>query len=257
MTLPVTPGGRTLGFKKSPKDHRDFGAFRLLGAATTIPPSADLEEFMGPVKDQGQEGSCTAHAGTENLEFLYRKFKKQSPVFSPQFLYYQERKEDGDLDQGDAGSFGRTSVICMNKYGCCLLSTDPYDHSQMNTPPTDLQIQEALSYKAGAYHSLGSVDEMKCCLASGYAFLLGFDVYDNFESIGGDGNMPSPSGGILGGHEVLAIGYDDSRGSGAFKIRNSWGLGWGNGGNFFMAYSDMMKVYSEAWIQHFGGPWGK
>lgn len=256
MTLPVSARGRRYGFHKSPKDHRDLSAFRIL-APTPIPPAVDLSQWTGPVKDQGQEGSCTAHAGSENLEYLFRKFKNQQPIFSPQFLYYVERQMDNDLP-GDNGSYGRTSVKCMQTYGCCTLASDPYDPSQMDTAPTDAQLAEAKQYMAGAYHGLHSVDEMKQCIASGFPFLIGFTVTESFEQIGSDGVMPSPSGSVLGGHEVLVIGYDDNQNGGSFRVRNSWGTGWGLTGDFFMAYAimaDWDNVIMEAWIQHFGHAW--
>lgn len=243
--------GRKYGFKKSLVDHRDLGAFRLLAPAP-IPPFADLEQWTGAVKDQGQEGSCTAHAGTENLEYLYRRFKNEAPVFSPQFLYYKEREMDGTLP-GDNGSFGRTSVRCMNKFGCCLLSQDPYDTGQMDTSPTTDQETEAAAYKAGAYHALASVDEMRHCIASNYPFLVGFNVYQSFEDTQQDGLVPPISGDVLGGHEVLVIGYDDN--AARFKLRNSWGESWGDAGNCYMSYNDLLSVFMEAWIQHFGPPW--
>lgn len=207
------------------------------------------------MKDQGDEGSCTAHAGTENLEFLCRKYRKDHAILSPQFLYYKEREMDGTLPE-DAGSYGRTAVKCLQQFGCCLLSADPYDSSKMNEPPTPEQLAAALPYRAGAYHSLGSVDEMKHCIASGYPFLIGFQVYKGFEEIEKDGLMPPPSGDPIGGHEVLVIGYDDAKGR--VKVRNSWGADWGDHGNFWMRYEDLAdrsRVISEAWIQHFGSPW--
>jgi C1A family cysteine protease len=38
----------------------------------------------------------------------------------------------------------------------------------------------------------------------------------------------------LGGHAVLAVGYDDA--SGRFLVRNSWGAGWGQHGYFTIPY---------------------
>jgi C1A family cysteine protease len=46
--------------------------------------------------------------------------------------------------------------------------------------------------------------------------------------------MPKPNEEILGGHAVMAIGYDDSKQM--FKIRNSWGTRWGQAGHFWMPY---------------------
>ena len=258
MSLPLSPSKRRYGFKTSPKSYKDLGAYRIL-ASTPIPPIVDLENFVGPVKDQGQEGSCTAHAGSENLEFLFRKYRLETPILSPQFLYYKERERDGTLDQGDCGSYGRTSVEVMQTAGCCTLASDPYNSATMNVPPTSAQMAEALKYLAGTYYGLYSVDGAKQCLASGYTFLIGFNVYENFETdIGANGIMPVPNGGYLGGHEVLVIGYDDnfqdpiSGRTGYFKIRNSWGSSWGANGDFHVAYSDFPSIVIEAWVQHLG-----
>src|SRR6266852_5659434 len=109
MALAPASSGRRYGYLKDQPDHRDLGisAIKLTVSGATK-SKADLESFCGPVRDQGAEGSCTAHAGVGLREFLARKYEKKSPVLSPSFLYYQERKFDGSLDQGDCGSFGRT-----------------------------------------------------------------------------------------------------------------------------------------------------
>ena len=46
--------------------------------------------------------------------------------------------------------------------------------------------------------------------------------------------IPGPKERELGGHAVLAIGYDDSQGR--FIVRNSWGQKWGDKGYFTMPY---------------------
>lgn len=66
---------------------------------------------------------------------------------------------------------------------------------------------------------------MKGCLADGYPFLFGFTAYDAFESAQvantGKLNMPKKAEKVLGGHAVLAVGYDDA--SKRLIISNSWG----------------------------------
>jgi C1A family cysteine protease len=47
--------------------------------------------------------------------------------------------------------------------------------------------------------------------------------------------MPAMSEKVLGGHAVLAVGYDDS--TSRFLVRNSWGPGWGMDGYFTMPYA--------------------
>jgi C1A family cysteine protease len=83
---------------------------------------------------------------------------------------------------------------------------------------------------------------MKGCLASGYPFVFGFSVYESFESQEvkqtGRVPMPSPNEQLLGGHAVLAVGYDDSQRR--FIIRNSWGKDWGMQGYFTIPYAYLL-----------------
>jgi C1A family cysteine protease len=80
---------------------------------------------------------------------------------------------------------------------------------------------------------------MKACLAAGYPFVLGFTVYESFESDDvahtGVVQLPDVSETSMGGHAVMAVGYDDP--SGRFLVRNSWGVGWGMGGYFTIPYA--------------------
>lgn len=257
--LLLSPKGRRYGYRKDALDVRDNHFNQIMRVSDfNSSSSIDLEQFCGPVKDQGNLGACTAFAGCGMREFLARKYENQSPVLSPLFLYYKERELDQDLNLGDTGSFGRTSCRAMNQFGVCLESTDTYNPSEYQLPPTSAQLDEAIKYKSGAYHRLIDINDMKGCLASGYVFVTGFSVYESFESDWSvKGYMPLPAHGekCLGGHEVLFIGYDDSKS--AFKVRNSWGPEWALGGNFYFPYSAVQdpKIFQDAWMQHLGKKW--
>ena len=92
---------------------------------------------------------------------------------------------------------------------------------------------------------------MRGCIASGFPFVFGFTVYESFESqeVAQTGIVPMPSPGesVLGGHCVVAVGYDDTQRT--FIIRNSWGTGWGEQGYCHMPYEYLISPHlsSDFW----------
>jgi len=83
-----------------------------------------------------------------------------------------------------------------------------------------------------------SLNALKTCLSAGFPIVFGFTVYPSFESQAtaatGLVHMPAHGERPVGGHAVLAVGYDDSLQ--ALIVRNSWGEGWGDKGYFYMPY---------------------
>jgi hypothetical protein len=269
--LKLSPAGRRYGYLKDQPDERDLRYSDVpFPSFTSGDSSRSLIGLLGAVLDQGQQGSCTAHAEVENREFLHWKTLSEKGLaiapppdglYSPSFAYYMARFIDGSLDQGDCGSTGRTICQVSSTYGLCFRSEMPYSDSDYTTAPTQQQMTDALEWKSGGYHRLGSVDEMKSCISSGYCFKIGFTVYDSFEtSIGSDGiwSPDKTKESILGGHEVLAVGFDDTINGGSFEVRNSWGPSFGKDGNFYLRYSDAADpdILIDAWIQHLG-VWAK
>ena len=92
---------------------------------------------------------------------------------------------------------------------------------------------------------------MKSCLAAGYPFVFGFVVFTSFESdiVASTGvvPMPTPTEQSVGGHAVLAVGYDDA--TQRFKVRNSWGIDWAQNGFFTIPYDYLTnnELSSDVW----------
>jgi C1A family cysteine protease len=234
-------------------DHRDFAYAAPRAALATLPPSVDLRPQCPPVYDQGQLGSCTANAIAAAIEFDQMKQKQRSPfVPSRLFVYYNERVIEGTVGQ-DAGAMIRDGVKSVNHLGAPPESLWPYVIGKFARKPPAPAYKEAMKHQVLTYQRVArDLAQMRGCLASGYPFVFGFTVYDSFESAtvakSGVLNMPGVGEQAVGGHAVLAVGYDD--GAQRITVRNSWGPTWGQKGYFTMPYAYLMSasLASDFWM---------
>ena len=243
-------------------------AHRMLSRVTPVlPPVVDLREWCGPIKDQGNEGACTAHAGTSAVEWIFRRYLGKHPILSPQYTYAKELIAQGSFPS-DVGSDGTTLAGTLIASGCCELSLFPYVPGQIITP-TAAQDANAAGWQMGAYHGLEGSQVALSVLGNPvpWPVEIGFTVYESFESdeVASTGVMPMPGGGEqqLGGHEVLLVGYDigetpNLRPAGsppAFLVQNSWSSSWALGGFFWMPLAIADDPSTDLKIVHAGGPW--
>jgi len=232
---------RISGYGWSPDlpDQRDLSYGATRATLAKLPSKVDLRKGCPPVYDQGQLGSCTANSIGAAFEFEIKKQK--APDFMPSrlFIYYNERAIENTINT-DAGAQIRDGIKSINKQGVCPEAMWPYNISEFTQKPHSVCYNDALKHLVTSYHRvLTDLNQMKGCLAEGYPFVFGFTVYESFESqkVAQTGilNMPAAKEKVMGGHAVLAVGYDDA--SKRFIVRNSWGEGWGQKGYFTMPYN--------------------
>jgi hypothetical protein len=247
---------RKFGALRDVHDVRDR-MYRALPLALPVPLHVDLRAWGGPVKDQGAEGSCTGHAFSSAREWIARKYEKTLPILSPQCLYVEELIADGSFPK-DEGAMPRTGCQVLTAKGCCEAALYPYVAGKF-TAPTPEQAQNALKYKTGAYHRIGSLPDFLSCLAgvTPWPVLVGFAVYESFmtQQVADTGMMPSPQSDEQrqGGHAVLCLGYDTLKQ--LALMQNSWGDGWGQRGYFWMPLEVIGAPETDLWMAHTGGPW--
>jgi C1A family cysteine protease len=228
---------RVYGWKPDVPDQRDIKYSAVCKIPKKLPPKADLRALCPPVEDQGKLGSCTAHALTGALEVLERKNGLPVVEMSRLFVYYNERVMEGSVDSDD-GAMLRDGIKTLVDLGACVEEKWPYVISKFKKKPTAASYKDGLNHQVTEYQRIDTVDQMRACLASGFPFVFGFAVYESFETqaVAQTGNavMPKPNERMLGGHAVLAVGYNDSQKR--FIVRNSWGPDWGIKGYFTLPY---------------------
>lgn len=240
------------GWSPDLPDQRDHLYSAPLPRLGPLPAKVDLRTQCPGVYDQGQIGSCTANAIAAAVEFDLLKQKLADFVPSRLFIYFNERSMEHSVAT-DSGAQIRDGVKSVNKLGVCPETEWPYvatpaDPNTNVWPPNAVPAQrptpgcykDALNHQVVSYQRVNpDLAQMKGCLAAGYPFVFGFTVYDAFESAAvaqsGVLNLPTSAEQVVGGHAVLAVGYDDV--AQRFIVRNSWGAQWGQKGYFTIPYA--------------------
>ena len=140
----------------------------------------------------------------------------------------------------DSGAMIRTGIKTMVKDGVCPETMWKYKTWKFKKTPPKPCYDEALNNQVLEYmrispHTLYGV---KKCLHEGYPVSFGFMIFESMMSdeVTTTGIVPIPSKREqpMGGHAVLAVGYDNSKE--ALLVRNSWGKNWGMDGYFWLPY---------------------
>lgn len=232
-------------------DHRDHLYAAPVEMLAMLPARTDLSASCPTVYDQGQLGSCTANAIAAAIEF--ERLKQKLTDFTPSrlFIYYNERVIERTVDS-DSGAQIRDGIKSVNRQGDCPEPEWPYVIAKFKTKPTTKCYADAIKYKVVSYRRLiQMLSQLKGCLASGYPFVFGFTVYESFEDAQvaqtGHASLPRPGERAIGGHAVMAVGYDDA--DQWFIIRNSWGDQWGMKGYFTLPYAYLTdeNLASDFW----------
>lgn len=246
---------RGLGAIRDRYDPRDkiFEAERRFFAVGAIPAQVDLRNWCSPVRDQGQEGSCTGFAITALREFL--EIKQGTPSswveLSPAYEYYQERNLEGHVNDCQAGAMIRDGLKVLKNIGVCPEADDPYSDQNCPVPSANANT-DAARFRISSYYRITTLGGLKQALAGGNGCVLGIEVYESFESPqNGHIPIPQPWEQLLGGHAVFCCGYQDDpqyEGGGYLIAKNSWGTNFGDQGYIYLPYAYVRQpLMSDIW----------
>lgn len=244
----------TLGFdmKKYKSQFAPKAKVQHLKRQGLLPASVDNRNFCPPVYNQGMLGACTAFSMGKGLrEYLQRLNGEEQVPLSALYLYYEERVLNNTVNE-DSGATMTQGMQVLKDKGDAPDADRPYGWTYLLTykkPNTDKANTDAAKWKVANPVQLGGLDDIKTALAAKKPVVFGFVVYQTFMSAEtqktGKMEMPQPQQGErqVGGHAVMACGYDDERK--VLIMRNSWSEKWGDKGYFYMPYE---YVQNKEWV---------
>jgi hypothetical protein len=232
---------------KCPSEKENYNSFQDEDGCPDTPiitlPTIDLPasaELLTPIPGrQGNEGSCVAFActyGARSIEQYYKTgatfYDNNANVFSPEYTYNQSKF--GECATGT--SVDRVMQIMINQ-GVCVLDIMPYsDINGCSVLPDATQISNAANYKINGYAKMSPTDRtaIKQMIFTKHPVIITVIADNSFvnaktgfvwRTYSGSGALP---------HTLLICGYDDSKN--AYKVFNSWGTDWCDGGFGWIDY---------------------
>lgn len=219
------------GALPSEKDIRDY---KLASVDTEFPESFELE--MPPVKNQLGISSCVAHALAIIIEYYLKQQHGIEDAISTGYIYANRDPKDY---QG-MGMITKQALSRICKEGSVFLRDFPYNEEVPDIINRLSELDEsakanAIECRFTSYVVVSLENEIKTALIHGAPIVIVIDWYDDMKV----------KNGILGSkflkkknsHCMVLYGWDKN----GWKIQNSWGEFWGDGGKASYPYEYPIK----------------
>lgn len=216
--------------------------------------NVDGQNWLSPVSNQGNCGSCVAFASVAVLEGQYNIDNKLSwlkPQFSQQMLF--------DCGQGSCsiGWLPEWATYQLKTGGTVDLACAPYKlgaigkNEQCLENYCENQSERVIKITSSSTPSTrfgGSDKKVKEALKRG-PLLTTMNAREDFLYYKG-GIYKATTSKKAGGHAVALVGFDDEKK--AWLIKNSWGEEWGESGYAWISYSDPSGIANLTWKYEVG-----
>lgn len=199
--------------------------------------NVDGKDYLSPIRNQGNCGSCYAFATMAMFESRVRILTNntKTPVFSTQDIV-----SCSEYSQGCEGGFPYLVSKYAEDFGLVQEQCFPYEgqDAPCNEKKCARQFGTGYHYVGGFYGACNEV-LMRLELVKNGPMAVGFEVYQDFMSYKSGiyhhtGLTDKFNPFEITNHAVLVVGYgaDKTTGEMYWIVKNSWGEEWGENGYF-------------------------
>ena len=236
---------RVVAFSPRKLDLMIAGKLRIDGAVQgSLPDSVDHRNdgTEGPIKDQGQVGSCTSFSLSSAMDNAIRRQNKQDATSS---LHIWSHYGTPDMRAAGDGNVGKPIATWPQwpydeRLACELDAAGdcgPYSPAT-GDPGQDPALQGDIKKADGEgawtiteYDSIpADATTIAGMLAMGSDVWFAMEIGESWMNPSGDTIADWTTDDIAGGHAVLFAGYRHKDGQRQFLVHNSWGTSWGDHG---------------------------
>jgi hypothetical protein len=199
-----------------------------------LPGRVDLTANIPPPGDQGPTSSCASWGTTYAAasQAIRRAGLGPSLRLSPAFTYNKITRDPLCV----ATSKVSLTLDLLRDIGALPLEEFVFDGGWCGRLPTDAELLRAGKYRIKGWSDLDAhvIENVKAQLSRGVPVIFNMQPNAQFHKFKGDGVLDIA--GVMNGtaHTMVAVGYDDARQ--AFRIQNSWGRSFGEGGYAWLSY---------------------
>lgn len=216
---------------------------------------ATLQRWLPPVVDQGAVPLCSSAVVVALAVYFARRARGATVHPSVLFNYRMARHLTGRPDR--RGVHIESSVAAWRRFGLpderswpwtsATVDADPPD----GLTPLDACLPDVSIARIETAELTGPVglDAVRAAVRAGLPVACDIPLHASQFSSFATGIIPVPRKGErpLGQHVALLIGFDDN--ARQFRVRNSWGQDWGDGGYGELPYAYLTDELSEnAWV---------
>ncbi len=201
----------------------------------------DLSNEIGPIRDQGAEGTTVGFSLAYALTAEHKRVTGKIVIFSARSIYVEAKRHD----EWEGDDYPGTSVLggvkALKEVGAYLDNDWPY-HQKDHPLPKKEPAQKITTYTKIPVDGL---DQIISSLNSGKVVIVGLKVTRDFYNPERDGKISlTDKSGFIGGHSVCIVGYNGD--TDEFKFANMWSKSWGDSGFGYMRQSDLKTIIKNA-----------